>query len=147
MDAAADYLHNPGISVLAPALAAARAGLVTAMHDPTEGGVITGLRELATASQVGLSVDLTAIAVPTLAADLCAAFDLDPLGTIASGALLATCAPDNVAALRQCWSAQDWPSCVIGTITSAADGLHAVREGVETLFPDFVTDEITKLFA
>ncbi len=38
LDEAAAYLHRPGISVLKPALLAAAAGLVTAMHDPTEGG-------------------------------------------------------------------------------------------------------------
>ena len=39
LDKAADFLYHPGISVVQPALAAARSGLVTAMHDPTEGGV------------------------------------------------------------------------------------------------------------
>ena len=52
VDEAANYLYEPGISVLGPALAAAEAELVTAMHDPTEGGVATGLWELADASGV-----------------------------------------------------------------------------------------------
>ncbi|MEZ4831798.1 MAG: AIR synthase related protein [Caldilineaceae bacterium] len=78
VDAAARYLYEPGISVLAPALAAANAQYVTAMHDPTEGGVATGLLELAIASGNGLEVDLDAIPIPAIAAELCAVYGLDP---------------------------------------------------------------------
>ncbi|MCB0162232.1 MAG: hypothetical protein KDD83_29040, partial [Caldilineaceae bacterium] len=139
-------LHDPGISVLAPALAAAQAGLVSAMHDPTEGGVITGLHELAVAAVVGLDVDLDAIALLPVAAELCATFGLDPLGVIASGALLATCAQDDVAPLQQLWSSHGWTSRVIGTVTPVEAGMHAVRGGAPTRFPRFAVDEITKLF-
>ena len=103
LDAAANYLFDPGISILKPALLAADAGLVTAMHDPTEGGVATGLLEMALAADAGLAIDLDAIPVPDLARRLCAVFDLDPLGTIASGALLATAAEADVPALLQLW--------------------------------------------
>ncbi|MEZ4634571.1 MAG: AIR synthase-related protein [Caldilineaceae bacterium] len=85
-------------SASSPALAAANAQYVTAMHDPTEGGVATGLLELAIASGNGLEVDLDAIPIPAIAAELCAVYGLDPLGTIASGALIATAAPHNVGA-------------------------------------------------
>ncbi len=44
IEEAANYLFAPGISVTVPALAAATVGLVTAMHDPTEGGVAMRLR-------------------------------------------------------------------------------------------------------
>ncbi len=73
------------ISVLAPALAAAEAELATAMHDPTEGGVATGLWELADASGCGLEVELDEIPVAPVTAAACAAFGLDPLGTIRVG--------------------------------------------------------------
>ena len=91
IDRAAAFLHNPGISVMVPAQIAAQSGLVTAMHDPTEGGVATGLYELAMAAGIGVEVNLDAIPIAPLAAKLCAVYGLDPLGTIASGALLTTC--------------------------------------------------------
>src|SRR4051812_27524411 len=75
LDEAAHYLHHPGISVLQPARLAAQTGVVTAMHDPTEGGVATALLELATAGAVGLTIDLDAIAIPALARRLCAEFN------------------------------------------------------------------------
>lgn len=147
VDAAADYLHQPGISVLRPALAAAHKQLVTAMHDPTEGGIASGLRELATAAGVGLRVNLDAIPVPPLAQRLCAEFALDPLGTIASGALLATARPADVTALQACWAALGWPSAVIGQISCHTKTLVAYRAQVEVDFPYFHVDEITKLWA
>jgi hydrogenase maturation factor len=146
LDQAADYLYTPGISVLEPALAAARAGLVSAMHDPTEGGVITGLREMAAAARLGLAVDLDRIPMPGLAQDLCAAFGLDPLGTIASGALLAAASPDQVDALLALWQGMGWPAAIIGQLLSPEEGLSATRSGHPTPFPEFPADEIVKLW-
>jgi hydrogenase expression/formation protein HypE len=144
---ATNYLFSPGISVAVPALAAAHNGLVTAMHDPTEGGVASGLSELATAAGVGMTIDLGAISIPPLAARLCAVYGLDPIGTIASGALLATCSGENVHALQQLWQSLGWPSSVIGRITPQSDGLIALEQGTSVSFPTFPADEITKLFA
>ncbi|MCC6168856.1 MAG: AIR synthase family protein [Caldilineaceae bacterium] len=142
---AANFLHDPGISVLVPALLAATQG-VSAMHDPTEGGVATGLLELALAAQVGLEIDLDAIPIAPPAARLCAEFGLDPLGTIASGALLAACPPDRAETILAGWRAQGWPGCVIGRATSRGAALVARRGGHAVPFPAFAADEITKLW-
>ena len=146
VDEAAHYLYAPGISVLAPALLAAEAGLVTAMHDPTEGGIATGLAELAVAAGVGLTVDLDALLLSTLAVRLCAAFDLDPFGVIASGALLATAPVAKAAPLQALWQAHGWPSAQVGQVVDQRQGLTAYRAGQPVPFPTFVTDEITKLW-
>lgn len=147
LDEAANYLFAPGISVLEPALAAARAGLVTAMHDPTEGGLATGIVELAMASGTGMEIDLDRIPIPELSRRLCAAFGLDPMGTLASGALLATAAPVCVDALLQLWEGIGRAARVIGRVVSAKEGLSALKEGQRIPFPTFVVDEITKLWA
>lgn len=144
---AANYLFTPGISVLAPAQAAAGSGLVTAMHDPTEGGVITGLWEMASAAQVGMEIDLDAIAVPELARRLCAEYGLDPLGAISSGALLASAALADVAALLGVWRDCGWLGVVIGHVTSPQQGLIARRAGQAIAFPHFAADELTKLWS
>jgi hydrogenase expression/formation protein HypE len=54
---AAQLLVDPGISVVAGALAAAEVGdVVHAMHDPTEGGLTSGLFELVAPFGLGLRV-------------------------------------------------------------------------------------------
>lgn len=146
IETAAAYLHNPGISVYRPAHAAAQAGLVTALHDPTEGGVATGLAEMAAAAGVGIDVDLDAIPVSPLSARLCAAMGLDPLGTIASGALLAACTPAHVEALLALWAELGWPGAVVGRVEEAPFGLQARRDGRATPFPVFAADELTRLW-
>jgi hydrogenase expression/formation protein HypE len=146
LDAAANYLYEPGISVLRPALAAAELGLVTAMHDPTEGGIATGLLELAVAAGVGLRIDLDAIPISELTARLCREFGLDPLGAIASGALIATAREADAPALHQVWSAQGWPHAIIGQVAAPADGIQCYRANQPADFPAFAVDEITKLW-
>jgi hydrogenase maturation factor len=87
-------MDDPGISVVAPALRAAELG-ATSLHDPTEGGLATGLHELADAAGVALVVDEAAVPwfEPGLA--VCAALGADPWCTLASGALLACFPPDR----------------------------------------------------
>lgn len=98
LDEAAGYLHDPGISVLRDAQVAQAHGTVHAMHDPTEGGIATALWELAEASGRALLVEPDAIPILPLAARLCKTFGLDPLATIASGALLLAVPPGENAA-------------------------------------------------
>jgi hydrogenase maturation factor len=82
-------LRDPGISVVEPALCAAKLG-ATALHDPTEGGLATALHEVAEASALAI-VDLDPDAVLWFepGVSLCRAVGADPWGTLASGALIA----------------------------------------------------------
>ncbi|WP_224335686.1 AIR synthase family protein [Haloprofundus halobius] len=74
--------------------AAALAPFATAMHDPTEGGVVAGLTEMAVASDAVLSVDPDDIPVRDETRRLCKAVDVDPLRILGSGALAATVTED-----------------------------------------------------
>lgn len=119
LDEAAGYLHEPGISVLRDAQVALAHGAVHAMHDPTEGGITTALWELAEASGRALLVELEAIPVLPLAGRLCAALDLDPLATIASGALLLAVPPGQNAAT------------ICAALQAAGIGCHGIGRVVE----------------
>jgi hydrogenase maturation factor len=147
LDQAVGFLYDPGISVLAPARLAADWQLITAMHDPTEGGIITGLFELATAAELGLEIDLDSIPVSAVGRQLCEEFGLDPLGTIASGALLATAPPHHIAQLEELWDRHGFSSAVIGRVLPRHEGLIAVSGGHRCQFPHFEVDEITRLWA
>ncbi|MEM4417800.1 MAG: AIR synthase family protein, partial [Nitrososphaerota archaeon] len=78
------------ISVVREALALARRGVVNAMHDPTEGGILGGLYELAEASGTGFRVMASEIPITPATKEICRALGLDPYSLISSGALLAT---------------------------------------------------------
>ena len=133
--------------MVAPALLAAEVAEVHAMHDPTEGGVVTGLLEMARAAGCGITVDLDAIPVPEVSAQLCREFGLDPLGTIASGAILAAVAAADAVRLAETLSAAGYPTTRIGQMTAANAELVATRAGRSVPWPTFDTDEITKLFS
>jgi hydrogenase maturation factor len=129
-----NFLRAPGISVVKDARVALGAGAITAMHDPTEGGVATGLWELADASERGIAVDLAALPLLPEGETLCRAFNLDPLACIASGALLITTPePEKI---RSALEAEGIPIHVIGTVTQ--------KPGVNLARP--ARDEIAKLF-
>jgi hydrogenase expression/formation protein HypE len=63
----------------------------TAMHDPTEAGVVGALWEMAEASHRGFRVELPRIKVREPTRAICAALGVDPLRLISSGALLIAC--------------------------------------------------------
>lgn len=94
LDEAADYLRNPGISVLPDAQIAMGAGKVSAMHDPTEGGLAAALWELAEACGHSLVIDRVSIPISPLSKKICQALGINPLATISSGSMLMT-APDS----------------------------------------------------
>lgn len=146
LDRVAGFLHDPGISVLDAAQTACAAGEIHAMHDPTEGGIATGLWEISQAADVGLEVDLDEIPILPEAAALCEALGLDPLGTIASGSLLVVLPEGSVDAVGGALEAHGYPWRVIGRVTAREDGLRACRHGRWGPLPRFPADEITKLF-
>ena len=81
------------------------------MHDPTEGGVATALHELATASGTGLLAYGERMPILPEGRTLCEAFGLEPLGAIASGALLVAVAPEGAAALEAAYEAMGRTLC------------------------------------
>jgi hydrogenase maturation factor len=144
--AARGFLRRPGISVLRDAAVALEAGVVRAMHDPTEGGLATGLLELAVAGGVGLRVARDAIPVLPECAAMCRALDLDPLGLIASGALLLACPAPDADAILAAWRSAGLAGAAIGRVTPAAAGCVLAEGGTERPLPRFPRDEVARLF-
>ncbi len=72
---------------------------VRAMHDVTEGGLATALRELAAATGRGVLVHRDRIPVSAGTRRICDLLGADPLGLIASGSLLVCCDPEEAPAL------------------------------------------------
>jgi hydrogenase maturation factor len=78
------------ISVVKEALIAFDFGGVSAMHDPTEGGVAGGLHELCDASGKGFKIYEEKIIVGKETLDICRLFEIDHMNLISSGSLLIT---------------------------------------------------------
>jgi len=127
-------LAGDWLSVVRPALAAARVRGVTAMHDVTEGGVGEALWELSRACGHALEVDRESIPVLAATTAVCEVFGLDPLGLIGSGALLVACDPSDGEALDAALASVGGRATWIGAVTD--------RPGPATGVPRFERDEI-----
>lgn len=145
IDRCARLLHDPGISVVRDAQVAIAAGGVTSMHDPTEGGLATGLWELSEASGCRLEVDLDPdqpFWLPEGKA-MCAALGLDPAAAIASGALLLAVNPEYVERTTHAFEQAGIARFLVGRVAGRGVGVVDVRRG-EVARP--ARDEIARLF-
>jgi hydrogenase expression/formation protein HypE len=140
------FLKTPGLSVRPEAEIACELTTVHAMHDPTEGGIATALVEMADAAGVGLRIDRDRIMVLPEGKALCAAFGLDPLGTIASGALLITLAPADAGIVIHALARESIDCHFIGQVVPREQGMTLVSGSRQEPMPVFAQDEITRLF-
>ncbi len=139
------FIEHPGISILRDAEIAVLHGDIHSMHDPTEGGLATGLLEVARAAGVGLIVEEDCIPVFPECRILCEYYGLDPLGLIASGSLLIAVNPRDTQKVLEKLHNSGVPAAKIGRIIPKEQGLR-MRKGKEILeLPAFERDEITKI--
>ena len=147
VDRASRLLFDPGISVVGDAAVARAAADVHSMHDPTEGGLATALREMCEAAGVGVVVDGDAVPVLPESRAVCRVLGLDPLGLIASGALLATVSPEEAPVLVAALERENIAAGVIGRVTVPEEGLRLRTEDGLRELPAFDRDELARFFA
>ncbi len=140
-----NFLHDPGISIVKEALIANQAADIHAMHDPTEGGLATGILELARCSNTGVVVYEEKIKILDEARILCSEYKLDPMGVIASGSLLIAIDPDDREPVLGDLVKNGIDCSVIGKLTDKEDGLKIIVDGQVRDLPCFEVDEITKV--
>jgi hydrogenase maturation factor len=135
-------LVEPGISVVDAALLATECG-ARALHDPTEGGIATGLHELADASKLKIRLDGAPVLwfEPGLA--VCEAVSADPWGTLASGTLLAAFPADRAGAACRALEARGVPARTIGTAVAGS----GVERADGRALPRFDRDEVARVLA
>jgi hydrogenase maturation factor len=146
LDRAAAFLDDPGISVVRAALTAAGTGRARAMHDPTEGGVVSGLLELAAAAGLGISVNAARIPVAPETEAICAALSIDPLRLIASGSLLIGTPPASAPLVQGALAREGIPATVVAEMRDPGDGATLTRDGrpERLLLPE--RDEMARVF-
>ena len=141
---AAGLLTNPGISVIKDARIACNTVEVHSMHDVTEGGLATGLRELAQASALGVGVEQGSIPVLPETQEVCHALSLDPLGLLASGSLLITLSAGEVPALLSALERANIDGWEVGQMLEQEEGLVLFGNQGEEPLPEFPRDELAR---
>ncbi len=145
--AAAELLTKPGISVVEEARIACSAATVHSLHDPTEGGLATALREVAQASGMGLAVEETSIPVLPECDEICQALGLNPLGLLASGCLIVTLPAGEVPTLLLALEQAEITGWEIGQVLAPEEGLVMIGYAGEVPLPEFPRDELARYFS
>lgn len=145
LEAARNLIIDPGISIMKEARIAMSHGGVTAMHDPTEGGLAMGLRELAVACGCGIIAYREQIPVLDIAEKILPLFSIDPLGALASGSLIVCCDNSCAEGILAAWAQNGIEGSLIGEITASPEIL-LIENNIPRPLPEFPSDEITKIF-
>jgi hydrogenase expression/formation protein HypE len=141
-----ELLRSPGISVVREARIASEVAAVHAMHDPTEGGLATGLRELADAAGIGMLVKMDQIPVLPETALLCEKLKLHPLGLLASGAMLIAVAPKDSERVIRALEKTGISASVVARVWERKKGVKLADRGKVFDLPTFDRDEVARLF-
>jgi len=134
------------VSIVEDAMVAIGVGGVHAMHDPTEGGVLQGIWEIAEASKVGFMVDESKIKICDETRLICAMLHVNPLRLMSSGCLLI--AADNRKSDRivRRLGQRGIEARIIGKFTDRKKGRKLVRaNGSTTEIKAYERDELYRV--
>ena len=115
------------ISVVPEAMKAVELGGVHSLHDPTEGGLLNGVWEMAEAAGVGVEIYESKIPIAPETMAICGALNVDPLKLMGSGALLIVLERMKVEKLLSLLSEIDVKASVIGEIKNTEEGRVLVK--------------------
>ncbi|CAA0130462.1 Carbamoyl dehydratase HypE [Mycolicibacterium vanbaalenii] len=122
-------LHRLVAAMLAASAADGDPGAVHTLRDPTRGGLLAAVVEIARAAAVGIELDEAAIPVPETVASACSFLGLDPLQVANEGKMVAFVDPDHseavLAAMRSLPEGAD--AAVIGRAVAAHPGMAVAR--------------------
>jgi len=115
------------------------------LHDPTEGGVLNGLWEMAEASGLGIEVwaDRIPVAMETL--EICSELHLDPLKLMSSGCLLVAVASNSVRRVMKTLRDQSVMVSDVGRVRPSSKGRFLSKGGTKMELVAVPQDELYKL--
>ncbi len=119
------------ISVVEDALTASSAGLrkngVTAMHDVTEGGVLSAVLEMADASGLGVIVDSESIPIMEEVEEVCRLFRIDPGFALGQGSLIVASRPGHTQKVMKAFRRKGISASIIGRLTEDRRSMMRVK--------------------
>jgi len=134
------------ISVVDDAMTAVSAGGVRAMHDPTEGGLLQGIWELAEASRIGFHIHESNIDIRPETRRICSILGVDPLRLMSSGCLLIAADKRRSNSILQRLKKKEIHGSIIGTFTPRRMGRKLVRhDGTITEIGPSERDELYRI--
>jgi hydrogenase maturation factor len=133
------------ISIVEEAMGISKIAGVHALHDPTEGGVLNGLWELAEASGLGIEVWADRIPLATETLEICSELRLDPLKLMSSGCLLAAVGPNSVGRVMKALRSQGVRVSEVGRVRPRAKGRFLLKEGKRLDLVAVPQDELYRL--
>ena len=133
------------ISIVEEAMSISKTLGVHALHDPTEGGVLNGLWEMAEASGLGIEVwaDRIPVAMETL--EICSELHLDPLKLMSSGCLLVAVASNSVRRVMKTLRDQSVMVSDVGRVRPSSKGRFLSKGGTKMELVAVPQDELYKL--
>ena len=137
--------YQEQISVVEEALLTAKLKGVHALHDPTEGGVLNGLWEMAEASGLGIEVSGDKIPVAPATQVICLTLGLDPLKLMSSGTLLLAVERSKRWTVQRALLKTPCMLTEVGKLTSRSKGRVMVRKGRKQALKAVSQDELYKL--
>ncbi|MDP6458973.1 MAG: AIR synthase family protein [Candidatus Bathyarchaeota archaeon] len=115
------------ISIVPEAMKAVELGGVHSLHDPTEGGLLNGIWEMAEAAGVGVEIIESKISIAPETKAVCEALNVDPLKLMGSGALLIALERKRVEKLISLLVEIEVEAFVIGEIKHLREGRVLVK--------------------
>jgi hydrogenase expression/formation protein HypE len=147
LNAAAALLDTLSISVLKDARIACSTVKVNSLHDPTEGGLATAIREVAHASGLGAAIEEDSVPIFPECINVCTPLGINPFGLLSSGALLITLHSAEVPALLSALSLEGITGWEIGQMLAPEEGLLMITNEGELPLPEFPRDELARFIA
>ena len=141
---AANYVNDPGISVVSAAQALCRSVDVHSLHDVTEGGIVTALREVAAASNLGVVFEAESTPVLRECEAICSFLNIDPMGLLGSGALVATMPAIEVPKALRALDSVGVNGWEVGQMLEREDGMWLIDRQGEHEMPEFERDELAR---
>lgn len=129
-------VHANQLSVVRDAQVALAAlpgdGIISSMHDPTEGGLAGALHEVADSAGKGFTIWTEKVPISDATRSICAYYNMSPFHLISSGALLLCVHPDHVQSLLSAYAAANIVASDIGLIVDDPKRRSAVAVSATT---------------
>ena len=142
LDRSRDLIRE--ISVVKEALSLA--DIASSMHDPTEGGLLQGLLEIAEASGVRLRINVNKIPILPETKQIFSVLGIDPLKSLSSGMLIVTVPKNYVQTAINRLSALGINHSIIGEVVDGKPGIELISDGIVGEIHGFIEDDVMKLW-